>query len=73
MADADDILTDIQNLDAGLRRAGVTDADFCALAGINLSTWWRWRSGAAEPRWSLWRKAKAAGEALIKAAGGGAK
>lgn len=73
MAYADDILTDIQNLSADLRRAGVTDVDFCDRAGINLSTWWRWRSGVAEPRWSLWRKAKHAGEALIKGADGVAK
>lgn len=73
MAYADDIQTDIQNLDAGLRKAGVSDVEFCKLSGINLSTWWRWRSGAVEPRWSRWRKAKSAGETLIKAAEGCAK
>ena len=40
----------IQQIEADAARKGVTMTDACRRAGVNYSTWWRWRHCKTEPR-----------------------
>jgi transposase-like protein len=40
----------IQQIEADAARNGVTMTEACRRAGVNYSTWWRWRHSKHEPR-----------------------
>ena len=40
----------IQQIEADAARNGVTMTEACRKAGVNYSTWWRWRRSKHEPR-----------------------
>lgn len=42
----------ILKIEADAARKGVTMTDACRKAGVNYSTWWRWRHAKTEPRTS---------------------
>lgn len=44
--------TTIQQIEADAAKHGVTMTEACRRAGVNYSTWWRWRHSKTEPRTS---------------------
>lgn len=50
-------LSDIPDMEQGLRTAGVSLETFFAAAEINRATWQRWRTKAFEPRMRTWHRA----------------
>jgi hypothetical protein len=47
--------TDIEAIEARLKSAGVTVADFCERAAIHRATWQRWKkAGGNRPNWATW-------------------
>ena len=55
-----DIPRAIRAIEAELSAARIGIADFCDRAGINRSTWTRWKAGRFEPRREQWRRVVAA-------------
>lgn len=50
----------ISDIEARARKAGYTIDQFCAKAGLNPSTWHRWKQGKTGPTMKNWAKVKAA-------------
>jgi transcriptional regulator with XRE-family HTH domain len=40
----------IEQIEAAATKRGLTMTDVCRSAGVNYSTWWRWRKARTEPR-----------------------
>jgi hypothetical protein len=55
-----DVRFEITQFEEALHRAGLTTRALCDAAGINPSTWTRWKSGANEPNLGTWLRVKAA-------------
>lgn len=55
---------DIPKIEAGLTAAGISIDDFCREAGIDRSTWTRWRSFVVTPGLGKWLDAVAAFQSL---------
>lgn len=62
------ISDEIENMAAGLAQHKVPTGAFCDKAGINPSTWQRWRNGDVMPNMRSFEAAKTAYDALIEAA-----
>jgi len=43
-------MTTTQDIEARAERKGLPLADVLATAGVNRSTWWRWKTGRFQPR-----------------------
>ena len=43
-------MTTTQDIEARAQREGLPIADVLATAGVNRSTWWRWKKGRFQPR-----------------------
>jgi hypothetical protein len=43
-------MTTTQDIEARAQREGLPIADVLATAGVNRSTWWRWKTGRFQPR-----------------------
>jgi len=43
-------MTTTQDIEARAEREGLPISDVLATAGINRSTWWRWKTGRFQPR-----------------------
>lgn len=52
--------TTIQQIEAAADRRGITMTDACRRAGVNYSTWWRWRRSKTEPRSSKLKRIREA-------------
>ncbi len=50
----------IENMEKALRDAGLTSRALCDKAGINTSTWTRWKAGLNAPNMDTWSKVTAA-------------
>lgn len=59
------VAVEIAGIEQDLSRAGKTVKDLCAAAGVNRSTWTRWKAGATEPNMATWRKVQAELQALV--------
>lgn len=58
-------LKDIPDMEARLQRAGVSLGAFCEKAGIETTTWWRWKGGQVSPRMNSWDRACEAFKSLV--------
>jgi hypothetical protein len=55
-----DIKAEITQIEAAMKRRGVTIRALCDAAQINSSTWTRWKSGANGPTLMTWSRVTAA-------------
>lgn len=53
------IPNEIATIESRITQAGVSLADFLKLAGVDNSTWWRWKTGNATPLLTSWRAVEA--------------
>ncbi|KRB51805.1 hypothetical protein ASE04_09755 [Rhizobium sp. Root708] len=68
------IHTDIENIERRLRLARIPLQRLFQEAGINGSTWTRWRAQKTSPRLNTWNDVtRAADELILKKAGEGAR
>lgn len=54
------IALNIQRIECGLSDKGISVKELCTIAGINQSTWTRWKSGATTPNMATWSKIESA-------------
>lgn len=59
------VVTDIKEIEARLKEAGVPVEAMLANAGVDRSTWTRWKAGAFSPRLSKWRDVESAVRAAL--------
>lgn len=59
------LASEIENMEAALRAAGVTTAALCREARIARSTFDRWKRGETEPNLKTWRGLTVAFDRLI--------
>lgn len=55
-----EIKAEIMRMEGGLAKAGATARALCDRAGVNQSTWTRWKSGATAPNLSTWGRVQSA-------------
>lgn len=67
MAKAPTTADRIAALQRNIRAYRIRHGDFCAAAGLNASTWCRWRNGKISPRATSLDHAEAALSELVKA------
>jgi predicted transcriptional regulator len=49
---------EMAQIEASLSSAGLTVKALCATAGVNQSTWTRWKAGSNEPNMATWAKVR---------------
>ncbi len=52
------ILEEINEIERGLSANGETLLAFCKRAGVNISTWNRWKAGSHSPNLATWSRVK---------------
>lgn len=57
----------IPAMEEQMRLRGVSVPELCDAAGINRSTWWRWKTQRLLPRMEAWNRACAAYSAIMAA------
>jgi hypothetical protein len=60
-----DIRAEIESMERGLAEVGSTARALCDAAGVNQSTWTRWKSGANAPNFGTWGRVRSAYSRLI--------
>jgi hypothetical protein len=60
-----DIRSEIVEIEAKLQSRRITTRALCEAAGINASTWTRWKSGSNGPNLGTWLRVRSAFEALL--------
>lgn len=56
---------DIPQMEVTLKRLGVPVSRLCENAGINQSTWGRWKRGVVQPNFTSWNSVVAAYQAIL--------
>lgn len=55
----------IRSIEQALADAGLSVRALCARAGVNQSTWTRWKAGSNTPNMSTWSRVQEAFESMI--------
>lgn len=59
--------TEIAEMEVALAGAGQTVKALCEEAGVNQSTWTRWKAGSHSPNMTTWQKVREAHKRLVAA------
>jgi predicted transcriptional regulator len=58
------VASEIKSMEDGLAACGRSVSELCAEAGINQSTWTRWKAGKNVPNLATWGKVRQAFDAV---------
>lgn len=61
------VSSEMAEMEAQLAASGQTVKALCIAAGVNQSTWTRWKSGLTTPNMATWGKVREAFEGIITA------
>lgn len=59
------VATEIAEMEDKLSEVGQTVKALCEEAGVNQSTWTRWKAGSHTPNMATWQKVRAAHDRLV--------
>lgn len=59
------VATEIAEMEVQLNAAGQTVKALCEEAGVNQSTWTRWKAGSHAPNMATWQKVREAHHRLV--------
>lgn len=60
------VASEIAEMEGQLSAAGQTVKALCETAGVNQSTWTRWKAGSHVPNLATWRKVREAHDLLVQ-------